>query len=90
MMNGVSTEFEIVGEDNAAQTGSNGHVSLSVLPDAGDESLMRKRNAIKKAGSPAAHKVQWLYGELDGVRVYLKQDDDGQVHAILTKKDLYP
>jgi hypothetical protein len=91
-------DFEIVGTDGAEQTGSNGHVSMTVLPDGpafkkedGDtDSRMRKRYAIKKACTPAAYKVCWLYGELDGVRCYLKQDEDGQIHAVLTKQDLYP
>ena len=34
-------------------------------------------------------KVQWLYGELDGVRAYL-HDDGRNVHVFLTKRDLYP
>lgn len=80
-------EFEIVGADGAEQHGSNGRVTLTVYPDG--QSRLRKRNAIKNACTAQAHKVQWLYGELDGVRAYL-HDDGRAVHVILTKRDLYP
>ncbi|MCH8999488.1 MAG: hypothetical protein IID48_14670 [Proteobacteria bacterium] len=80
-------EFEIVGADGAEQHGSNGRVTLTVYPDG--QSRLRKRNAIKNACTARARKVQWLYGELDGVRAYL-HDDGRNVHVILTKRDLYP
>ena len=80
-------EFEITGADGAEQHGSNGRVTLTVFPDG--PSRLRKRNAIKNACTAQAHKVQWLYGELDGVRAYL-HDDGRNVHVILTKRDLYP
>ena len=54
-----------------------------------EPSRLRKRNAIKNACTAQARKVQWLYGELDGVRAYL-HDDGVNVHVILTKRDLYP
>jgi hypothetical protein len=50
---------------------------------------MRKRNAIKSACTPQAYKEHWLYGELDGVRCYVK-DDNGHIRIIMTKQDLYP
>ncbi len=80
-------EFEILGADGAEQRAGNGRVTLTVHPDG--VSRLRKRNAIKRAGTPAAHRVQWLYGELDGVRAYL-HDDGRAVHVILSKRDLYP
>ncbi len=83
----VAPEFEITGADGAEQHGSNGRVTLTVFPDGA--SRLRKRNAIKNACTAQAHKVQWLYGELDGVRAYL-HDDGRNVHVILTKRDLYP
>jgi hypothetical protein len=49
----------------------------------GGKAFMRR--AIKGFGSPNARQVEWLVGELDGVRVYVK---DG--HVIVTKRDLYP
>ncbi len=84
-------EFEIAGADGAEQHGSNGRVTLTVCPDGPRDgpSRMRKRNAIKNACTAQARKVQWLYGELDGVRAYL-HDDGIRVHVILTKRDLYP
>ncbi len=83
----IAPEFEITGADGAEQHGSNGRVTLTVFPDG--PSRLRKRNAIKNACTAQAHKVQWLYGELDGVRAYL-HDDGRNVHVILTKRDLYP
>ncbi|MCH8037855.1 MAG: hypothetical protein IIC53_12150 [Proteobacteria bacterium] len=80
-------EFEITGADGAEQHGSNGRVTLTVYPDG--QSRLRKRNAIKNACTARARKVQWLYGELDGVRAYL-HDDGRNVHVILTRRDLYP
>ena len=82
-----SAEFVIAGADGAEQSGSNGRVTLTVLPDG--PSRLRKRNAIKNACTAAAHKVQWLYGELEGVRAYV-HDDGRYVHVVLTKQDLYP
>jgi hypothetical protein len=83
-----SFEFEIDGQDGAKQIGSNGRVALTLYPDH-KNSRMRKRNAIKKACSPKAYKVQWLYGELDGVRCYVRTEDDF-VSIVMTKQDLYP
>ncbi len=83
----LAPEFEITGVDGAEQHGSNGRVTLTVFPDGA--SRLRKRNAIKNACTKHARKVQWLYGELDGVRAYL-HDDGRNVHVILTKRDLYP
>lgn len=84
----IGDEFEIEGQDGEVQIGSNGHVAMSLYPDV-KGSRMRKRNAIKHACTPSAHKVQWLYGELDGVRCYVR-DDDGFVSIVLTKQDIYP
>jgi hypothetical protein len=81
-------EFEIVGWDGQKQVASNGSlVSMSLYPDG--VSRMRKRNAIKNALAPDAHRVQWLYGELDGVRCYVREEG-GKVHIVMTKQDLYP
>ena len=82
------TEFTIQGADGAEQQASNGRVALTLHPD-GAASRMRKRNAIKNAGTPRAHRVQWVYGELDGVRCYVK-DDGALVHIVMTRQDLYP
>ncbi|MFQ5954719.1 MAG: hypothetical protein ACE5JZ_06630 [Kiloniellales bacterium] len=80
-------EFEIEGADGEVQTASNGRVGVTVYPDG--RSRMRKRNAIKNAGTPQAYKVQWLYAELDGVRVYVRTEGEN-VSVIVTKQDLYP
>ena len=81
------TEFEIRGDDGAEQHATNGRVALTLHPDGA--SRMRKRNAIKHACTPRARKVQWLYGELDGVRCYVT-DDGGMVSIVMTKQDMYP
>lgn len=81
------TEFEIAGSDGEVQHATNGHVGVTVFPDG--VSRVRKRNAIKNACTPEAHKVQWLYAELDGVRAYVR-DDGGRVSVVLTRQDLYP
>ena len=80
----LAHEFEIAGADGEVQTGANGRVGVTVYPDG--KSKMRKRNGIRW---PGGRKVQWLYAELDGVRVYVK-DDDEKVNIVLTKQDLYP
>ncbi|RMD64393.1 MAG: hypothetical protein D6826_02495 [Alphaproteobacteria bacterium] len=84
---GAAGEFEIVGADNAEQHASNGHVSLTVRPDG--PSRLRKRIAIKRAGTRHACRVQWLFGEIDGVRCYV-HDDGTTVRLIMTRQDLYP
>ena len=81
------SDFEITGGDGAEQHASNGRVVMSVYPDGA--SRMRKRNAIKNACTPRARRVQWLYGELDGVRCYVK-DEGATVRIVMTKQDLYP
>ena len=80
--------FEILGADGEEQHASNGRVTLTLYPDAPD-SMLRKRNAIKNACTPQARREQWLFGELDGVRCYLREEA-GQVHIVMTKRDLYP
>ena len=81
-------EFEILGADGEEQHASNGRVTLTLHPD-GPGAKLRKRNAIKHAGTPRARHEQWLYGELDGVRCYVK-DIAGRTHIVMTKQDLYP
>ena len=84
----LTAGFSIVGTDGDEQHATNGHVSLTLRPD-GTNSRLRKRTAIKNACTPWVRREQWLYGELDGVRCYIR-DDAGQVHIVMTKQDLYP
>ena len=77
-------EFNIVKGDAGDWHASNSSIAMTV-----QGGRLFKRNAIKQAGSPGAFKVQWLVGELDGVRVYVK-DTGEAVHLIMTKADLYP
>lgn len=97
----LADEFEIeIGEAGRPWHASNGRVGLTVAPAAGDPSarkrlpdgrpvLIHKINAIKKACTPRAHKVQWAVGELAGVKVYV-QDRDGRVTILLTTEELNP
>ncbi len=80
----LGREFEIEGFDGEVQTASNGIVSCTLYP-ADSVTKMRKRNFIKRAGSPQAYKVQWLYAEIDGVRLYV--DLAGQ-NALLSCRKL--
>ena len=82
------TDFRILGADGEEQHATNGRVSLT-LQARGAAGRLRKRNAIKNACTPWARREQWLYGELDGVRCYVR-DEDGKVHIVMTKQDLYP
>ena len=81
-------DFTILGADGEEQHATNGRVSLTLQPE-GAAGRLRKRNAIKNAGTPRARREQWLYGELEGVRCYVR-DEDGKVHIVMTKQDLYP
>lgn len=80
-------EFRIEGAQGGELHASNGRVGVSLFADGATR--MIKRNAIKKACTPEARKVQWLVAELDGVRAYLS-DDGTTVNVVLTKQDLYP
>ena len=81
-------EFSIAGADGEEQHATNGRVTLTIYPDVPGTKL-RKRNAIKHACTPWARREQWLYGELDGVRCYVK-DEGARIHIVVTKQDLYP
>ena len=82
------SDFTILCADGAQQHATNGRVSLT-LQAQGGAGRLRKRNAIKNACTPRARREQWLYGELEGVRCYVR-DEDGKVHIVMTKQDLYP
>lgn len=58
-----------VREDALGWHGSNGHAGMTV--ERGGR--MWKRRAIKRALSPSPVEEQWLVGELDGVRSYIKE-----------------
>lgn len=77
--------FRIEGADGSEQTGVSARVLFSLLPD-GASARMRKRTGIKW---PGGRMSTWLYGELDGVRCYVREEDE-QVHIIMTRQDLYP
>jgi len=79
------TDFQIDGADGGEQTGGNDRVLMSLVPD-GAAARMRKRTGLKW---PGGRRSTWLYGELDGVRCYVREEGE-KVHIIMTKRDLYP
>ena len=83
----VDRGFVIQGRDGEVQHAANSVAGLTVIPDGPSKPC--KRNAIKNAGTPRARTVQWIYGELDKVRCYVKEEA-GLVSVVLTKQDLYP
>ena len=93
--------FEIeIGRPEAPWHANGARVGLTVVPDPdarhegprladGRPVLIHKTNAIKRACTPDAYMLQWAVGRLNGVRVYV-QDQDGQVTVVVTTKDLNP
>lgn len=75
------TPFEITTLPNGGLVGSNGLQRLQAEPGA---KLFRRR-AVKRPGTEAAENVEWVVGELDGVRAYFNGTD-----VVLTRADLYP
>lgn len=73
---------EITTDDAGNRHGTDGIHTMSLLNPSG---RMFKRRAIKAACTPAAHEVNWLVVELNGVRVY---QHGGSV--IVTTQDMYP
>ena len=73
-------EFEL-SESEGIKTAVNPALSISVLPDG--ETKIFKRRAIKGVGggNPTYHTM--LVAELDGVRVYVRDND-----IVITKQDL--
>ena len=74
---------------------TNGVVGMSVLPERMhpnsvlSQARLFKRCAMKGAMSKDVHQVTWLVGELDGVKVYVKQDGL-RLHIVMTRQELYP
>jgi len=74
-------EYNLSELDDGIKTAANPLLSISVLND-GDSKIF-KRRAIKGVGSGNATFHSVLVAELDGVRVYIKDND-----IILTKQNL--
>jgi len=79
-------EFEIR-RDGAEQHAAASGIGVSLLGDGAGR--LFKRNAIKRAGTPQARKVQWLVAELDGVFAYVHAEA-GRVSVVVTRRELYP
>lgn len=87
--------YEIVTDVDGSFHATDGLVSMSVLPERMQANLSRsqarlfKRMALKNAMTPSVRQVEWLVGELDGVRCYVRSDGL-QLNIVLTRQDLYP
>lgn len=77
----MGAPFEIV-EEGGAKVATNGAATLSVVDPGG---RMFRRRAIKGIGGGQHKAVEWIVGELDGVRCYF----DG-AHVVMTRADIYP
>lgn len=75
--------FSQVAEVDGHQIRGNGTQSLQIFVAEGGRTFMRR--AIKGVGTSSPRHVEWVVGELDGVRAYF----DG-THVILTRQDLNP
>ena len=75
-------EFKLELAGDGSRIAKNPLTSLVILPDG--ESRLFKRRAIKKCEGKETKFDSILIGELDGVRVYVR---DNQI--IMTKQDLY-
>lgn len=73
--------FEIAKLPNGGSVATNGEQRLQAEPGA----TVFRRRGIKRPGTEAAEAVEWVVGELDGVRAYFDGTD-----VILTREDLYP
>lgn len=87
--------FVIATDPDGSHHASNGAVGMSVLPDKlqanrfVSEARLFKRKALKNAMTPSVHEVEWLIGEIDGVRCYVKVEGL-RVNVVMTRQELYP
>ena len=87
--------FAIVTDPDGSHHASNGVVGMSVLPERAhpncfaSSAKLFKRCAMRNAMTPQVHVTEWLVGELDGVRCYVRQDGL-RLNIVLTRQDLYP
>lgn len=79
-------DFEIR-RDGAEQHAAAAGIAVSLLGDGAGR--LFKRNAIKRAGTPRAQRVQWLVAELDGVFTYVRAEA-GRLSVVVTRRELYP
>jgi hypothetical protein len=78
-------EWAIERDEKRSRASLNG-TTLYVSASDDDEQLVFHR-VYKRWPGGSTGRV--LVGELDGVRLYVKDDGRGQQHLILTKEDLY-
>lgn len=75
-------EYQIETKEDGTRVATNPLTTLSIMPDG--ETKLFKRRAIKTTTGKETEFDTVLIGELDGVRVYVK---NGAI--VLTKQDLY-
>ena len=75
-------------EDDGTVQAISSTISLTVLPD-GEVKAFNRNGLQKNISTGETKHLRFVVGELDGVRVYLRQMADG-VAVVLTKQDLYP
>ena len=75
-------EYILDSEEDGTRTAVNPIYSLSILPD--EETKLFKRRFIRGVGSDNPEYITALVGELDGVRIYVIDNN-----IIMTKQDLY-
>jgi len=63
---------------------------VTVLARPGEQHRVFKRRAVQPFAKGGPRELQWLVGELDGVRCYIDIGADGKVSAVLTRIDLNP
>lgn len=63
---------------------------VCVLARPGEQHRVFRRRAMQPFAKGGAREIQWLCGELDGVRCYVGMTEDGRMHAVLTRIDLNP
>jgi len=77
------TPFEIV-DAGEARIASNGRATLQIHAPEGGRVFRRRAIKLNQATGERG-RVEWIVGELDGVRVYF----DG-TNVVLTRRDLMP
>lgn len=81
------TEVAATVEDREGELQAHGSLSTVIVHPG--KSKLHKRRAIKKAGTPQAYEVEWMVAHLNGVNVFI-HDDEGRVTIMVTDKDLKP
>ena len=80
--NGVRPVAEGIADERGNQ--------ITVLARPGEQHRVFKRRAVQPFAAGGPREIQWIVGELDGVRCYVGMTPDGKMSAVLTRIDLNP